>query len=389
MSNQKTFIKMTPRDLLFCRDAKPMEQSWAGNGGLLPAPSTLHGAVLAAYFRKYPAELNNQTHERNINSLTTQGPFLYQDGMPYFSTPLDVMPENKLLKLQKITGYSDLPQPLQYALFVDGKPSKKSVEPYISLADLQKYLQGKEFELKPEFDFFIREARPGITIKSDSRTAQDGKYYFAEYLRLRENTSLIGTVDANDTSDLEKVFSENSSGMILGGQQSLVYVDTIPVLDLLPAPQISGRFVKYVLLTPAAWNKGWLPEFVDAQSQEWNVLLKSNDGPKPERRPGELRAAYRKRLAAASNPIRARLIAAKTGKPIPISGWKLRGTASENAKMTYLYIPAGSVYYFEAADEQEAQRLATALHGRAMSTMNGTAGYGLGVCGTFNIEDNK
>ena len=50
-------IDMIPRDLLFCRNACPMEGAWSGNGGFLPGPATFHGAVVAEYCRRFPAEL--------------------------------------------------------------------------------------------------------------------------------------------------------------------------------------------------------------------------------------------------------------------------------------------------------------------------------------------
>ena len=76
MSEEFFKLMMTPRDLLFCRDARPMESSWNGKGGFLPGPSTFLGALQAEYFRKFPEELAALSNRRKSNGLRSVGPFL-------------------------------------------------------------------------------------------------------------------------------------------------------------------------------------------------------------------------------------------------------------------------------------------------------------------------
>lgn len=386
MNKECLHINMVPRDLLFCRDARPMEDSWSGSGGFLPSPATLLGAVNSEFYRVYPEEQYCKIAERVSAGLQTFGPFLRTRGETFFPTPLDVIPDNKLLQLRKLAGHSDLPKPLEYALFAD-QPSKNKVAPYISCQELKKYLIGESgFCTVGEEDFFLREARPGITIDPDTRTAREHEYYFAEYLRLKKDVSLAGEVMLeNDSGKLSKLF-DHSPAMILGGQQSVVYVDkeSSPTVQL-PAAMICGKLVKWVLLTPAAWQSGWLPLFVEPDSGK--VKLRAEMGDRPQRLPGESRAEYRKRLPRTD--IDARLIAARVGKALPVSGWKLHGNGGGSPRATRLWVPAGSVYYFEAADEKNARLLAKALHGRALSEFGGRAGFGTGVCGNFIIDNNN
>lgn len=66
------------------------------------------------------------------------------------------------------------------------------------------------------------------------------------------------------------------------------------------------------------------------------------------------------------------------------------------AKSTHLAVPAGAVYYFEAADPDHASKLAAALnwHGKDQTFVNrrsglfGEKGFGLGVCGTWEFYEN-
>ena len=364
-----------------------MESSWAGNGGFLPTAATLFGAVLSMAHRQIPQDSELPPEEQIASKLSSEGPFLCKNNEVYFPTPLDVLPGNNLLELKKLTGHSDLPVPLQYALFA-GEPSKAKVDPFISFSEMKKYLSGEKFKLNAETEFLVRETRPGITISPVTRTAEKHKNYFAEYLRLRDEVALAAKVELDNSEKLAQFFpAGNNVLMQLGGQQTLVYAKPFTT-DFIPQVHINGKFVKWVLLTPAAWLKGWLPDFVDEQDQG-KVLLKIHDGSKPERQPGELRADYRKRVSESCQPIAARLIAARVGKAVAISGWKNQGTGGGNAKASRLYVPAGSVYYFEAQDEKEAQKLVKAIHGRSLSTFSGRAGFGLGVCGNFTINNNN
>jgi hypothetical protein len=99
--------------------------------------------------------------------------------------------------------------------------------------------------------------------------------------------------------------------------------------------------------------------------------------------------------------VSARLVAALIPKPTVVTGWALRDEELGNedkpgAKSTHLAVPAGAVYYFEADSANEANALAAALnwHGSGdgseirnrRSTLLGEKGFGLGVCGTWEIH---
>lgn len=383
MNDDRLLLKMTPRDLIFCRDARPMEDSWSGSGGHLPTPLTFHGALLAEYYRRFPEETELRESERISAGLRTWGPFLGRNGELYFQTPLDVAPGNRLLEVRSLDGFSDLPPPLCYGLFAPAA-DKRHPDRYISCGELAKYLSGRPFESTPESEFHDLEVRPGITISPDSRTVVKHAYYSAEYLRLRPGVTLNAAVCMAAGSSLGSLFDGEHRSLPLGGQQSLMYVEALPGRGIdLPEPQICGKLVKWALLTPTLWSRGWLPDFVDpSPDAEWNVLLRSRPATRPERLAGETRAEYRKRTAG--EPIMARLVAARVGKPRAVSGWKMGAEGAPRA--TRMLVPAGSVYYFEARDEESARLLAGALHGRTLSDFGGTSGFGFGVCGSFEIN---
>ena len=381
MKDETFTLKMYPRDLLFCKDACPMESSWTGCGGFLPGPNTFHGAVTAEYCRKFPEELKLRYAERKGDGLRTSGPFLFKDKEVYFPTPLDIIPGNNILELRKLTGYSDFPSTLEYALFAQ-KADKKGTAPYISLTEMEHYLENKPFQLTEENVFFDREARPGITISPDKRTAEKGKFYYAEYLRLKPDVALLGECILDEMGNLGKLFEEQNPSFPLGGQQTMVYVDAVKGKKI-PRPNVkhSGIYVKWVLLTPSAFWQGWIPDFVNQVTGK--VTLMAETGPRPDRLPGENRSSYRKRIA--KKLIDAKLIAARVGKHIAISGWKQKGEGGGCPRATHLFVPAGSVYYFRTATEDDAQLLISSLNSKAYSAIGGRAGYGIGICGKFTV----
>lgn len=381
MPEKNLYVDMIPRDLLFCRDARPMEGSWSGCGGYLPGPATFHGAVVAEYCRRYPEELKAKYSEKLTSGLRVVGPFLQKEKQNFFPTPLDVTPDNKYLELKKLEGFSDLPEFLEYALFMS-EASKQTAGPYMNFENFQKYLTGEKIETVGESAFFDRESRPGIAIDPEKRTAAESQFYEAQYLRLQDGVSLSGEIIMNCENELDNLFSQNSDTMQLGGQQSLVYVKPQMGKTInLPRVEITGKLVKYVLLTPAAYLNGWRPDFVDENGK---VLLKAESGKRPERLPGETRVEYRKRIVKV--PIEAKLIAARVGKPLTISGWKLKNEGGGSPRATHLFVPAGSVYYFEAQDETHSKLLASSLAGSPYSAYGARAGYGIGVCGNFKIN---
>ena len=391
-------LKIIPRDLLFCRDAKPMEGSYAGRGGFLPTPATFHGAIIASLYDKFGKDAADQC----VHNLRTTGVFPELDNEMYFPVPLDIVPPAEgsakeeyrqlIPEMMRPGEISDLPEPLTHALFAP-EASKRTVPGWISASQMVNYLAGKPFKLVDESVLFERECRPGIGMNASTRTAEDHKFYIAEYLRLRENVSLRGFVQSPEGALLDEMFACKEYSMLLGGQRCSMHTEAVRLQEnalFFDDPLLQGRprnnCVKWVLLTPGAWRCGFLPDFIDFENGR--VLLPMET---PLRKEGENRHVWRQRVANESVKFpSARLIAARIGKSTAISGWRMQeqnrsGRCSSTPRATRLFVPAGSVYYFVTDTPEEAVCLRKKLHGQAMSQYGGTAGYGLGVCGSFSL----
>lgn len=369
----------------------------------------------------------------------------------FFPCPADVTKAERgelavLHPLREPGGRSNLPAPLKYPLANPAPPSKTEPRTWWSKAAIETYLGTPrpadnafwERELRDAADLYAAEWATGIAIDPATQTTGHGeaagKIYSAEYLRLRDGVTfgIHATMPMkNGAPDklverISELFPAHRT-IIVGGQQRACQVqeldgdlrEYLPVAA--PIPEGTTR-IKWLLLSPAVFPAikadptknirahpgGWLPNWVCPETGQ--VLLKAGD---TERQKGESRDAWRRRVRALPN-IAARLVAARVPKPIVVTGWTeamhLANTPwqrEHGPRPTLLAVPAGAVYYFEAGTPEAAVALAAALnwHGASTnlsdpsdpsnfatiknrrSTLLGEKGYGLGVCGTWQLYE--
>jgi CRISPR-associated protein Cmr3 len=444
-------ILLQPSDVLFFRDGRPMGGSLSGHGAAWPLPSVTNAALHAALHRAEIKEVHahrrgrsgiyGEERDRKFGSLLTAGPFPVFENQWYFPRPLDAgvpgTPEASFFPLATDSDrkQSSLPKPLRHPVANSKAPCKEPVAPWWNREAWSAYLGtgGGSPDFKNDADFSDTESTYGIGIDAETSTQDGERFYSAHYLRLREGCrmGLLATAEdkvGNDRDNrrdlLHSLFpnSPNSGSrtpVIVGGQQRVCSAvrDEITVCPM-PMGKTDGFaengvkcLVKWVLLSPAIFPKieartntagnpihshpgGWLPNWVSPDSGE--VLLKTGD---TERRGGEFREAWRTRVRS-EPPVHATLVAAVTGKPLPVTGYALDNGLEDRApgpKPTHLAVPAGAVYYFEADTKADARALAAALnwHGaypgtevkNRRSTLMGEKGFGLGVCGTWTYHD--
>nr|UXE44114.1 hypothetical protein Hi04_10k_c110_00005 [uncultured bacterium] len=459
-------LLLQPTDVLFFRDGRPMSGSLAGHTAAWPLPdvtshafhAALHRAGLegAHLHRRGQSGNYGEQRDRKFGSLLTSGPFpVNSQGRWFFPRPSDSKPAKSscvAVTLLPIGGPatsgdlwlgSSLPHPLKYPVGSLLPPVKETTaEPWMDSPAFAQYLRGNDLEAQKtqgqflmDADIADQEANLGIAIDPNTETAGQGTtagmIYTAHYLRLREGFRLglmAGAEDKgfngkNGGKDLiRELLNGRPTQIVVGGQQRLCTAVRTEVPSTgLPLPQ--GLFrssdfitlpngktaVKWVMLSPAVYPQipatkkdgtaqnehpgGWLPNWIDPQSGR--VLLTAGPG---------LRKAARKKCAQGGG-IDAHLVAALVPKPVVITGWALPNEADRpegGAKSVQFAVPAGAVYYFEAASTNEAIKLAGALnwHGdpettdfskvirNRRSTLLGEKGYGLGVCGTWKFLEN-
>jgi CRISPR-associated protein Cmr3 len=441
-------ILLEPEDVIFFRDGRPMEGSLAGHGAAWPAPHTINAAFHAALHRSglsghpHTHRGNQGSGSRWFGSLRTLGPFpvrLTAEGNVaawFFPRPADAgEPGSVKVTLAPHVGApkgskSSLPGPgpVQYPVVNLAAPSKAELSAWWSGNAWDYYLHGSQDKLASQdftSDSEIFSAEHSVGIGMDSvRQTQDGqRIYSAHYLRLRPGWAIgacAGAPDAKSADgDLIADLLSRDNRLLVGGQQRICtarrFAGDVPMPVGLaggfknePRPAGERWLVKWVLLSPAIWPRlegssrnghnyrehpgGWLPNWIDADSGR--VLLR-------EVKDEEKRLRRQQKKNGQSRPpettgVDAWLVAAVVPKPVIVTGWGLANgldRCSGGAKSTHLAVPAGAVYYFEAASVTSARELAGLLnwHGanasgttiRTRCTLCGEKGFGLGVCGKW------
>lgn len=420
-----------PHESLFFRDSRPMGGANAGHGARFPEPHVLNGALHAACHRafgdddsvSYAHGFRNRERERaeaaseRFGSLRSVGPFpVAANGQWYMPAPADFLsatdaePSLRVLNKLPYSGHSSLPDGLQPIAAT--RPAEKTTAPgWLAVGAFSDYLLGRplaEGALTHNSNFFVAEHAVGIGIDSATGSNSHGKIYTRSAMRFKEGCSLGAYVESGNQHGAENDLIERmfpAPGLIrIGGEGRTCSVKRSTTESLNHLPQgaaIEGCRVKWVLLSPCIFPAlgpterhpetaehpgGWLPTWVQPQSLEVKLL----DGP------GRNKAQRLKVKAGA--PIEARLVAALVRSRQTISGWaQSAGSAVEErgqgARSTLLAVPAGSIYYFEASNPVQAQKLAAALnwHGEQnnrqlcnrRSTLLGEKGFGIGVCGPW------
>lgn len=278
---------LTPDDILFFRDGRPMETS-GGHGARWPEPTVIFDALHAALWRAFP---NDQTQpwehshrygrssdrdmQRNrtqrFGSLATAGPFPVFSGsgrvsraasgdspdapsntpLWLFPAPADATtstdPATWLLRPlvndpSNPSDQSNLPAPLRYPLANYSPPTKEELDPWWTKAAIESYLRGqKPTESHWAFtddDLFAREWHTGIAIDPATQTTgrgeAAGKIYSAQYLRLRDGVSMgihatmpmKNGQPGHTTERITQLFPTHRT-VIVGGQQRACQVEPL------------------------------------------------------------------------------------------------------------------------------------------------------------------
>jgi len=386
---------------------------------------------------------NREAHGYRFGSLLSTGPFPVSPADQwYFPCPMDLLEGDGLApdfapSSLAAAGFSNLPSPLRFGVGSMSPPSKSNPPAWISSTAFEAYLRAENGLLdeafKQDSEIHETESTVGIAMDPESQSQNREGIYSAHYLRLKPGWRLGNAAECLDKGvqgdDLIEKLVGREGEIIAGGQRKVCSVTPVGHSPALPhgcsdgweTAEIDGHehyLVKWVLLSPAIFPRiekdasrgikphsgGWMPSWIDPS--DGSVLLK--DRSELPRENGESRPAYRKRLREEGPGVGAKLVAALTGKPVPITGWSLQGQVEDilennrdraGSRSLHLAVPAGSVYYFAAASASEAARLASLLnwHGQKdrssagfrRSTLAGEKGFGLGVCGTWQRVENQ
>jgi len=346
------FLKIKPNDTLFFRSGRPFSmgaETWA-DFIFPPNPSTVYGAI-RTFLILQRGNLSKflsgkmETHEdigtkKQKGTLKIHGLFLYDEISVLFPTPADLVRikrkgKEKLVKL----SFQEKPKIFFSDLSLDRclvfkEREKKVEEPvgFIEEISLKEYLEGKKTEFSLVKEVFKEELKVGIKRERETKTSEEAHIYRVPMLRFKKEISFL--VELNGVKDFPEkgIFQLGAEGRTVNFE--VIKEDLLEELRNVNFELKDGIFKVY-LATPAIFEKGWLPSWIDEKSLK-----------------GEFKG------------LKLKLVAVVLKKHKLIGGWNL---ANSRPKPMYKAVPEGSVYYFKVLNGAGEEEIKKAFHFKNIS----------------------
>jgi CRISPR-associated protein Cmr3 len=348
-------INIIPTDTVLFRDGRPFESDGAdiASGSFPPFPSVFYGSMRAKFLSEnLPAmEKRNQSDDPTL-LLKIKALLLSKNAEPIFPVPRDcVLPKNsnvpkvEVLQLVPEDGMSSNPLTMKFSSTSNQPVS--SVTGYLSFEEILNYLNGtgKSYSYQESNDILQKEYKTGIARNDGTRSTEESKLYRQEMIRMQEDFGFFLDFDNLPVPEagILKLGAENKSAFY-----QLANSNWIPKVNL----NSENRF-KMVLQTPAIFNNGWLPGWVNPETFQADFGGKS-----------------------------LKLLAAAIGNYENIGGWDIK---ENKPKPMHRAVPTGSVYVFESLDSLD-QAFFEKLHGVCLSDISPEQGFGLVFIGKVNSK---
>jgi CRISPR-associated protein Cmr3 len=367
-------IFIEPSDVWLFRDGRPFAPNERGRAVSLfpPTPQTIQGVLRSARlahsgepfdYRQWSDTLKAEIGQPDdFGALRLRGPLVARrednDVRRFFPLPQDVtkLKVNESQEawhvlsprpdpnLQTNFPHGDL-QPLMPSAI--GEPTKFDIG-WLNESGVLAYLRGtapSNDDMVKSDALYGHEARFGVQIDSYPKRPAEGMLYQVEFVRLKEKVGLLVEVEGVNLpgSGLLQLGGEARAGRYMSVDCDWALAQEQRKQSLQQMSDGKMRFKLY-LATPAIFKRGWLPEWIDAQT-----------------------------LTSKHNGVEVKLITAAIGKRQAIGGRDIaRGDVQRSMRRA---VPAGSVYFFET--NADASDVFAAFDGKCVSDIDNKIGFGL------------
>jgi CRISPR-associated protein Cmr3 len=354
-------IEISPLDTLFFKNAKPFDagdNSWS-DGMFFPNPSTIYGALRAIYFRNNPDKFKyaNIKGKDPTEKLIIKKIFFNLEDNYYFPLPSDmvyekgdetkdsyILEEDGNIPISNIKSQS-------FLSLKDLENIEKFENALLSIDDFKEYQcrDTGEFiaSIKELNNFILNEPKVGIKINKTFQTVEEGYLYRIDFRRFETIDEYQNSIKVKIVVEFEGLDIKKSKIIRLGGEGKMAtiqYIDNIEVKE----PQNIEKNFKLYFLTPAIFDNGWLPSWIDKNS-----------------------------LVGEYKGVKLKLLTASIGKYKLIGGFDMK---KNRPKPMYRAVPEGSVYYFEIL-KGNLDDIKNKFHNQSISDKLKNEGYGITFVG--------
>lgn len=320
---------LTPRDPVVLGDGRPIDKS---KGQLWPVPATLAAAL-------------NGWIGRGQRGSNLRGPLLYTAQGLFAPPPHDALhhPDTgvwhggKLEELGQSVLWPEKFPKLSHLLMLDeriGRRKLRALEAPVCLDHLLTWALGQPCDLKTCAPALSHsEVRPHVALSSDTLTAEPGLLFSSPGVRLAEGASYAFSWSGADPSSQRVSFGADGRVAELQKATAPLFPAWSSVAKRFDDQVPERAYLRVQLLTPGLFDQEadhpLLPAWLD------------NEG----------------RGSLPGNGVALRLIALRTDRYRPFSGWKIPNSPEEKAKNPRPHprevrrlVPAGAVYWFGDGD---------------------------------------
>ncbi len=342
MSPAMQYYLIEPKDPLVIRSGRPFEEISDTEAARFPPPSTLAGALRNAHARSTGKPLNSTLEDIPIfgplpvkvtesEALTTADIMVPKPADAHYYFDNVGRPELVRARPQALADDEgcDLPKglkPVQIAQAIKGKPAPGPH--WWSLSDLLAWRESAEeltFDTLQQNGWVPTPAdiRTHIALKNATRAPETGQIFQTTGLTLWQQPGDDSPFPTTPIGILGGICEDVATGWVnLGGERRLATVKpctpAVNPPETLAATILESGGLVLTLLTPALFDGGWRPGWIDPDTLEGH----------PPGHPN----------------VHLKLQAAAVGRWQPHSGWNLdkrRPRAGRKA------VPAGTTYWFE------------------------------------------
>jgi len=358
-------INISALDTLFFRGVKPftMGQETTGSGLFPPSPSVIYGALRTTYFAENQPDfqqfqmIGKDATENLVIKHIAYSVAAGASSIPYFPAPLDLVTfkdkkdnEAELLEYKQYDKGEYSNAKTDFMLCKDGKVEGLT-NAFINRKTLEKYLNlsASKFRFKKRTELIQEESKVGVGLSKQSRAAEEGQLYFINMIRPKTEDHHFFNL-AVTYSNL--ALPENGVLRIGGEGKSAIYEKIEPFGNI--ESVFNGDKFKLYLSTPALFEQGWLPNWIDENTLT-GTFPKTNT--------------------------QVKLMTCAVGKPVSIGGFDVK---KQQPKPMLRAVPAGSVYYFEIQNGSIQEIIDALKTSPSISDYRPKEGFGLAFIGKIN-----